>query len=110
MSSFQSLWDSMSASKLTSNIQEEVEDTHASAATNAIRNGMGISSDFWDNFLLLLNNSDSLAELLDVPVEKIGTWHNIIKDNLEKVAKADNKIIPKDRKKLLKTGLPEENE
>jgi hypothetical protein len=39
-------------------------------AMSAIRTGNGISDTFWDNFLQVINNSDGLSELLDVPAEK----------------------------------------
>lgn len=74
----------------------------------AIRNGIGIRDTFWDDFLLLLNDAEAVSSLLKVPVEKVGTWHEIIKRNLESVYNSDNELVPKKNKKLLKTGLPED--
>lgn len=74
----------------------------------AIRNGLGIKENFWEDFLALINNAEVVSSLLKVPVEKIGTWRNLIKQGLKKVHDSDNEIIPKDKKRLLKTGLPEE--
>lgn len=74
----------------------------------AIRNGLGIRDKFWDDFLLLLNDSASVSELFGVPIEKVATWRNKIHHALESVKKSDETIIPRKKGKLLKTGLPEE--
>jgi len=87
---------------------KESTDTVDSSKSKAIRNGLGIRDGFWDDFLLLLNNAEAVASLLDVPVEKVGTWHDIVKKELEKVHDSDNEVIPRDKKRLLKTGLPED--
>ena len=84
------------------------EDSQETNAMKAIRNGLGINKDFWDQFLLLLNNSEALSDLLNVPVEKIGTWYELVKNNLDKVHESDGEVIPKEKKRLLKTGLPED--
>lgn len=73
----------------------------------AIRNGIGIKKDFWEDFLLLLNNSEAVAELFGLPLEKVATWRNKIYHILKEVKKIDEKIIPREKSKLLKTGLPE---
>lgn len=73
----------------------------------AIRNGIGIRSNFWDDFLLLLNNSESVAELFGIPLEKVSTWREKIRNYLKEVKELDSKIIPREKGKLLKTGLPE---
>lgn len=85
---------------------KENEDT-GSGAIKAVRNGIGIRDSFWDDFILLLNNPEAVSELFNVPVEKIGTWHEKIKSVLSKVQEDDNEMIPKDKKSILKTGLPE---
>lgn len=48
-------------------------------SASAIETGMGIDEDFWEKFLRLLNNSDGLSDLLDIPQSKIATWHQKIK-------------------------------
>lgn len=53
-------------------------------AVSAIETGIGIDEEFWDKFLRLLNNSDSLSELLDVPTTTISKWHDRIKSAMEK--------------------------
>jgi hypothetical protein len=99
MHSFQKLWQK---------IQENDNPHRESGSVKAIRNGIGIRSEFWDDFLALLNNSEAVADLLDVPVEKVSTWRSSIEKAIEKVHKTDQEVIPRDKKRLLKTGLPEE--
>jgi hypothetical protein len=84
------------------------EESNESGAMKAIRNGVGIDKSFWDNFILLLNDPDSVSDLLNIPVEKIGTWRESITQTLDKVHRVDGEVIPKEKKRLLKTGLPEE--
>lgn len=93
---FQELWNK---------IREGTETLSDDKSSSAIRTGLGIRDDFWDDFLLVINNSDGLSELLDVPVTKISSWHDKIKENLEKVKHNDMNI--KGRDTLIKTGLPE---
>ena len=84
------------------------EDSHESGAMKAIRNGIGIDKSFWENFILLLNDAESVSDLLNIPVEKIGTWRESITQTLDKVHSVDGEVIPKEKKRLLKTGLPED--
>lgn len=99
MSSFQKLWE---------NIQQAKEKSpHDDRAMSAIRTGIGVDENFWDHFLQVINNSEGLSELLEVPVTKISTWHEKIRHNLERVKKADAVPETGDNGKLLKTGLPD---
>lgn len=72
----------------------------------AIRNGLNVREDFWDDFLLVINNSGGVSELLDVPVTKIAGWHSKVREALDRVKSADAAPEPSDNGKLLKTGLP----
>jgi hypothetical protein len=101
MSSFQKLWE---------NIQTQKDTSYDDRAMSAIRTGLGVDESFWDNFLQVINNSEDLSELLDIPVVKISNWHTKIKHALHKVKEADRKTNPTDNKKLLKTGLPNEQD
>ena len=100
MSSFQKLWENMQVQKQTSPNDDK--------AMSAIRTGIGVRDDFWDDFLQVINNSEGLAELLDIPVTKISGWHEKVKQVLDKVQKADSMPDPKDNGKLLKTGQSDE--
>lgn len=81
---------------------------HESKSMLAIRNGLGIKKDFWNDFLLLLNNSEAVAELLGVPIERVSTWKNKVNHSLNLVKKSDKTIMSKEKGKLLKTGLTNE--
>ena len=96
--SFQKLWENMSL----------LERHNDDASMAAIRNGIGIRANFWEDFLLLLNDSEGLSDLLGVPVDKIGTWHDAVKKNLNRVQESDGEVVTKEKNKLLKTGLSEE--
>jgi hypothetical protein len=102
MSSFQRLWESMQADKA------KEKSPHDDKAMSAIRTGIGVREDFWDDFLKVINNSDGLSALLGVPTTKISEWHSRVKHNLEKVRQADNVPDSKDSGTLLKTGMPDE--
>jgi hypothetical protein len=98
MFSFQRLWEQM----------EELDELPTDdKAMSAIRTGNGVSDTFWNNFLQVINNSDGLSELLDVPVEKIIRWREKIKDSLEKIEKQDKPKVHK-KNKMLSTGHPSE--
>jgi hypothetical protein len=100
MSSFQRLWE---------NIQAQKEKTpQDDRAMSAIRTGIGIRDEFWDDFLLVINNSEGLSQLLDIPTTKISGWHDKVKHVLDKVRQADASPDPKDNGKLLKTGQSDE--
>ncbi len=54
-------------------------------ALSAITTGKNVSEDFWDNFILVCNNKEGLAELLDVSPEKVATWSIKIKQKMDHV-------------------------
>ena len=98
MISFQKLWE---------NIEGKEESNQASSA---IRTGIGIREDFWDDFLLVINNSAGLSDLLDIPVTKIFSWRERVKSALNLVQEED--LTPdssKSKKKMIHTGLPSDN-
>ena len=78
----------------------------------AIRNGLSIKETFWDDFLSVLNSSEAMSELLDVPIHKISEWRKNILENLDKIKKIDSDVSVLNNTKLIKTGLPnlEKNE
>jgi len=92
MVSFQVLWENMA-----SNEQEE-------KPMAAIRTGINIRDDFWDDFLLLINNSEALSELLDVPTTTISGWHSKVHEMLSKVKKSDENPEPGKKSKMVHTG------
>src|SRR5688572_4722759 len=98
--SFQRLWENMESSRKGGHPDDK--------SMEAIRNGINVREDFWDDFLLVINNSGALSELLDIPVTKIAGWHHKVKESLERVKQADAVPEPKDKGKMIKTGMPED--
>jgi hypothetical protein len=94
----------MSFRKLWENINSEKRGTKEDRTTSVIRSGIGIRDNFWEDFISILNNSEGLSELLDVPTTKISEWHERISKALEKVNQIDGEQKPMDNVKLLKTG------
>lgn len=87
-------------------IMQESHETTEDKSTGVIRTGKNVDDKFWDNFLLVINNSEGLSELLDVPESKISTWHDKIKNALLRVHATDSPEKPKKYQKMIKTGLP----
>ena len=48
-----------------------------------IQLGKKIDESFWDNFLIILNNTDSFSILFDIPEEKISNIYRKIKKYLK---------------------------
>ena len=69
-----------------------------------------VNETFWQDFILVLNNSEGLSALLDTPIEKIITWRKNIENAIAVVEEREGKIEFKKNKKLLKTGLPDDDE
>lgn len=94
MTLFMNLWEQIDKNRLVEN-----ED---SASIKAIKTGLNIREDFWDDFLSLTHNAEALADLLDVRPEQIANWSYRIKEGLDEVQKSDDveeedmdtKIIP----------------
>lgn len=92
MVSFQRLWENMQGG------------ADGDKPMDAIRTGLNVREDFWDDFLLVLNHSDALAELLQVSPVKISGWHSRVREYLEKVKAADAVPDPKKRGKVIHAG------
>lgn len=72
----------------------------------AIRTGMHLrkpgQNEFWDDFVNLISNADAMADLLEIPKDKIASWPSKIKQIREKVLRADGQDRS-DRTSLVKT-------
>ncbi len=68
MTSFQSLLENMR------HFREEENKASESKAADAIRTGINVREDFWDDFLLVINNGSGMAELLSVPLTVVSGW------------------------------------
>jgi len=98
MPSFMKLWENMTAH----NKDAEHIDT---GSMRAIRTGLNIRDDFWDDFLMVCNNAEALSELLGVSPDQVARWASSIKHNLERVEKADTLGKgDKPKTKVLDTG------
>lgn len=85
-------------------IRENTDD----AAIGAIFTGINVAEDFWDNFILVCNNKDGLAALLNVSPEKVASWPPIIQQVLDK-SKAHKNPESKEKTHLLDTGIKNDN-
>lgn len=94
MISFQKLYENMSSF-------EEKD-----RSLEAIKRGLNIREDFWDDFMNLLGNAEDLADLLDISAVKISGWHCKIKDGLKKVQE-DNQPET-EKRNLIHTGENDE--
>ena len=69
---------------------------------NVIETGKNINDSFWEDFLLVLNNSSGLSSLLGVPRSKIITWNKKIKEALKENKQKEINLSKKH--KMIKTG------
>ncbi len=93
-----SLWEQIDKSK-------QLAENEDSASIKAIKTGLNIREDFWDDFLSLTNNREALADLLEVRPEQIANWPFRIKEGLDKVQKSNDDVEEEDiDTKILPTG------
>lgn len=97
MVSFAKLWEQM---------QEDEEVGADTPEMEAIRTGLNQNEDFWDQFLLVCNNSNALATLLGVRPDQVSSWHPKVQKALDKVRKSDDQPSGSDdvKKEMLPTG------
>jgi hypothetical protein len=81
-------------------IRENTDD----AAIGAIFTGINVSEDFWDNFILVCNNKEGLAALLNISPEKVASWPPVVQQYLEK-SKAHKNPESKEKTHMLDTGI-----
>jgi hypothetical protein len=83
-----------------------LESDQNSKSLDLIRSGNNIRNsdcgNFWDDFASLCGNAESMAELLDVPKEKITGWSGHISKLREEVRNKDSNKNKKD--KIIKNG------
>ena len=96
MVSFQKIMEHMEV------YREGKNDKTERKSAEAIRTGINIREDFWEDFLLLLNNSAALGELLNVPSTKIASWRSRVQRYLEQVKEEDQVPDPKKRAKMIR--------
>ena len=98
----------MTFGKLLNIMNEERDAQHHqdSKAMRAIRIGLNINEEFWDEFIQVCNNSSDLADLLDVSTTAISSWASRIHQAVDKVKAADAKGDgeEKPKHKIIDTG------
>jgi hypothetical protein len=80
--SFLQLWENM----------QRLKEDHSSTDTlpmKAIRAGIHIRDDFWNDFINICNQPEELAELLGVRPEQVSGWGHRVRQTLKKVQDAD---------------------
>lgn len=101
MHSFQQVIELMNESSLL----EEQDSRSEDKCIAAIRLGLNINPNFWEDFLRMCNNPEMLSVLLDIPRERMSKWPQIIRSHLELTKKLDGDTDAMSRKaKLLTTG------
>ena len=68
-------------------------------AQNAIRTGLNLNPDFWDNFIKITNNNEALGSLLNISSDKISEWGAKVKEALEEIKRQN-----KPEKEIISTG------
>jgi hypothetical protein len=71
----------------------------------AIRAGLKIDEEFWDEFLRLCNNTEVLSHLFEIPKERMSKWPSRVRKYLELTKKIDGDEQAMNKKaKLISTG------
>lgn len=75
--------------------QSTCESAENSKSILAIRAGLNVNPQFWEEFMQVCNQSSALAELLGVRQEVIGGWSAKIRTGLKQVEQMDRGISTK---------------
>lgn len=73
-------------------------------ATAAVRAGLNLRPDFWDDFLKVCNQSQALSELLGVRREVIARWPSAVRAALAAVERQDSADAATKKASLITTG------
>jgi hypothetical protein len=79
------------------------DDSPTDDSIEAVRTGINIRPNFWEDFIRLTGNASDLSILLDVPGEKIAGWASKINKILDQIQQMDDGT-PSSRSKTLPTG------
>lgn len=77
-----------------------------SKAVQAVRSGINLRNDqnFWNDFISICGNADGLAELLEVPKDKIVRWPSRIREMLDRIERADSEDGNDKKADVISTG------
>ena len=97
----------LSFSKLLENIQKDAEQTDRKAK-EAIRSGLNLRTancgNFWDDFIQVCGNTQGMAELLDVPPQKISRWASSIRQYVTQINREDSEQNKNGKATMISTG------
>jgi hypothetical protein len=99
MSNFAYLFESMDRYKKDN--KEYID----SQSMEAIRNGMNLREDFWQDFIAVTNNAEALSALLGIPAIKISKWNGKVKKYLTKYYEEEGEQVDlKKKRKFINTS------
>jgi hypothetical protein len=78
MSNFAYLFENMDRAR---RMEKEYTDEQA---LEAIQNGLNVDENFWQNLLMVLNNTEAFSNLLGIPAIKMNKWRGRIQKYLTK--------------------------
>ncbi len=93
--SFHTLWEQIQSHSPDEFQPLSASSANVSKAAQVIRTGLNLrgedgSKTFWDDFVQVCNDTDGLAELLEVHPEQVAKWGSRVRDMIEKVNKEDD--------------------
>lgn len=72
-------------------------------AQRVIQKGLNIDDYFWENFMLLLEDSEGLSALLNIPELKINGWYDKIQNHLNSNNKDAFEIEVPSKRRIIST-------
>jgi hypothetical protein len=96
MSSFATIMESLKLAKDEKRYRE-------SLATRIIKKGNEIDENFWENFLILLEDPEALSVLFHVSESKAASWYGKIKAELNKGTEDSYEIQTPSKRRIIKT-------
>lgn len=80
-----------------------IKEHNDDAAIGAIFTGINVADDFWNNFIMVCNNNEGVAALLNVSPEKVASWPPMIQKYLDK-SKSEKNPDAKEKTHMIDTG------
>ncbi|RDJ35492.1 MAG: hypothetical protein DWQ19_11795 [Crenarchaeota archaeon] len=83
---------------------ESVKTSENPEAAAAVRAGLNLNADFWDDFIKICNQSKALSELLGVRRDVIARWPNEVRKALAQIERQDSAEAMNKKASLITTG------
>lgn len=74
-----------------------------SLAARIIKKGNEINENFWEDFLILLEDPEALSVLLHVSESKVASWYSKIRSELNKGTEDSYEIQMPSKRRIIKT-------